>query len=306
MQEEIAREFHTQSVWYHHLFRSLPLNLMVLTPDAIILDFTDCLGSITMKSRSELIGFNLFEAYEITEESQREEIWASQEFVRLHHLSHNMPLLRFDLEISEEKGGGYEAHYWQTSHHPVLDENGDLLYILMQTEDKTSQRKAELRSKFAQRALQETQDRDQFILNSLPILIWTVKPNGKADYLNETWLNYTGKTESELLGWRWVHVVHPDDRETILELWREAMEKGEKFQTEYRLMAENGQFRWFQTSGVPRFDANNEILMWVVSSTDIHEYKKRELLAQGAFLYQKSQAVPLISPNTLREPSHTD
>ncbi len=50
---------------------------------------------------------------------------------------------------------------------------------------------------------------------ALPALIWTSGPDGSCDYLNERWTEYTGHPAGDMLGWKWLELVHPEDRKRM-------------------------------------------------------------------------------------------
>src|SRR5215470_3719967 len=58
------------------------------------------------------------------------------------------------------------------------------------------------------------------IIDSIPSLIHTGRPDGYLDYFNQNWLDYVGLPMEALQGWKWTVAIHPEDVETILERWR--------------------------------------------------------------------------------------
>jgi PAS domain-containing protein len=49
-----------------------------------------------------------------------------------------MPLLRFDVPRSEEDGGGFEKRFWSITHTPVLDDAGEVAFVLQHPIDVTA------------------------------------------------------------------------------------------------------------------------------------------------------------------------
>ncbi|MCB2409125.1 PAS domain S-box protein [Hymenobacter lucidus] len=265
---------------YQKLFRSLPENLMLMAPDATIVDNTDGHEQVSLKKREEVIGLNMFDAFPSVDQNQGDIIYQSQEHVRQHREPHTMPVIRYDLEVPAERGGGFEELYWQATHYPILDDKGELLYILQRTQDITEQYRAEQRNQAMQRELAENQERTRFILESLPVLIWTATPDGQRDFFNHRWLSLTGKEADEVMGMQWLDSVHPDDRSAVTRIWQESVMQGSVYQVEYRLRRHDGQYRWVLVRAMPRRAASGEIMMWVGCGTDIHDQKQmvQELL----------------------------
>ncbi|MBJ6111360.1 PAS domain-containing protein [Hymenobacter sp. BT523] len=265
---------------YQRLFRSLPDNFLLMAPDATIVDNTDSHVAASLKSREEAVGRTLFEAYPSVDQNQGDIIAASHEHVRQHLEPHAMPVIRYDLAKPAEQGGGFEEMYWQATHYPVLDEQGQLQYILQRTQNVTEQLRAAQEAAKAQAALAEEQDRTRFVLENLPVLIWTADAQGQRDYFNSRWLDFTGHPLEKQIGVQWVDSVHPDDRSRVLSTWQRSVDTGDLYQVEYRLRRHDGQYRWILVRATPRRDAEGRISMWVGGATDIHEQRQmvQELL----------------------------
>ncbi|GAB3326377.1 hypothetical protein GCM10027511_36220 [Hymenobacter humi] len=265
---------------YQRLFRSLPNNLLLMEPDGTILDNTDSHVAVSMKTREEAVGRSLFDAYPSVDQNQGDIIAASHEHVRRHLEPHSMPIIRYDLARPAELGGGLEEMYWQATHYPIFDEQGQLQYILQRTQNVTEQYLATLEADKAQQALADAQDRTRFVLENLPVSIWTAQPNGERDYFNTRWLAFTGRTLEEQLGGQWMTSLHPEDRDRVLNTWQESIATGNLYQVEYRLRRHDGQYRWILVRATPRRNAEGEITMWVGGAIEIHEQRQmvQELL----------------------------
>ena len=267
---------------YHQLFRSLPDNFLLIAPnaDATIVDNTDSHVAVSLKTRDEAVGKPFFEAYPAADEESAQVIRESHEHVRRYREPHTMPLIRYDLERPAEQGGGLEEMYWEATHFPVLDAAGQLSFILQRTRNVTERHQAALRAAEAQRALDESQDRMRFVLESLPILVWTATPDGIRDYFNQRWLQFTGRSAEESMHSGWRQDIHPDDREQVERIWSEAVAQGTTYQVEYRLRRHDGQYRWLLMRGLPRRNDEGKITMWVGGGADIHDQKQlvQELL----------------------------
>jgi len=116
----------------------------------------------------------------------------------------------------------------------------------------------------------------QLLVDSIPALIHTSRPDGYLDYFNKPWLEYLGVTLDKVTGWNWTAVVHPEDVEGILAKWRACLATGEIFEHETRVRSANGEYRWMFHRKVPLRDANGNIVKWYGSSLDIEERKTAE------------------------------
>jgi PAS domain S-box-containing protein len=116
----------------------------------------------------------------------------------------------------------------------------------------------------------------QLLVDSIPALIHTARPDGYIDYFNKGWLEYFGVTLDEVAGWNWTTVIHAEDVEGIVATWRTCLATGQVFEYETRVRAANGEYRWMFHRKVPLRDANGDIVKWYGSSMDIHERKTAE------------------------------
>src|SRR6201998_3730410 len=116
----------------------------------------------------------------------------------------------------------------------------------------------------------------QLLVDSIPALIHTARPDGYLDYFNKPWLDYLGVTLDKVAGWNWTAVVHPEDVEGIVAKWRACLATGEVFEYETRVRSANGEYRWMIHRKVPLRDANGNIVKWYGSSLDIEERKRAE------------------------------
>jgi PAS domain S-box-containing protein len=114
------------------------------------------------------------------------------------------------------------------------------------------------------------------LVDSIPALIHTARPDGYLDYFNKPWLDYLGVTLEKVTGWNWTAFVHPEDVEGIVAKWRACLATGEIFEYETRVRRANGEYRWMFHRKVPLRDANGNILKWYGSSLDIEDRKTAE------------------------------
>ncbi len=114
------------------------------------------------------------------------------------------------------------------------------------------------------------------LVDSIPALIHTARPDGYLDYFNRPWLEYLGVTLDEVAGWNWTAFIHPDELDGILTAWRSSLATGEIFEYETRVRKASGEFRWMFHRKIPLRDAHGSIVKWYGSSLDIEERKTAE------------------------------
>jgi PAS domain S-box-containing protein len=117
------------------------------------------------------------------------------------------------------------------------------------------------------------------LLQQLPVSAWTLKPDGRPDFVNRVWLEFGGQTLDFVRSnpEAWMTVVHPDDREIVAKGFWEGVSSGRGFAFENRdLRAQDGVYRWHLNQAVPVRDADGKILKFVGTTTDIDDQKRTE------------------------------
>jgi len=128
----------------------------------------------------------------------------------------------------------------------------------------------------SKRALAESELRYRTLANSGQALIWTSGPDTLCNYFNETWLRFTGRTLEQEMGNGWTEGVHPEDFDHCVHTYLTAFDRREKFSMLYRLRNADGEYRWLQDDGTPRFDSAGTFLGYIGHCLDISELKQAE------------------------------
>jgi PAS domain S-box-containing protein len=128
----------------------------------------------------------------------------------------------------------------------------------------------------AEDALRESEQQWRSLTEALPQLVWGASPDGGCDYFSTQWTNYTGVAESDLLGWRWMETLHPEDREPTRQFWTESVAGRQPYDVEYRIRRSDGIYGWFKTRGTPIRDTDGRIVKWFGTCTDITDRKRAE------------------------------
>ena len=114
------------------------------------------------------------------------------------------------------------------------------------------------------------------VIDNIPVIAWTTRPDGPGEFTNRSWREYTGLSAEEAAGWGWVSALHPEDAAKHLANWRQAVASGEPFESEARYRRSDGAYRWFLARGVPLRDAQGNIQRWYGILVDIEDRKRAE------------------------------
>ena len=114
------------------------------------------------------------------------------------------------------------------------------------------------------------------IINTIPMLAWSTRPDGFCDFLNQRWLNFTGLSAEQACGWGWGAVIHPDDKKGLLDSWQMALVTGQLADVEVRMRRFDGEYRWFLFRASPLRDESGNIVKWYGTNTDIDDRRRAE------------------------------
>jgi PAS domain S-box-containing protein len=114
------------------------------------------------------------------------------------------------------------------------------------------------------------------VLESIPQIVWAASPNGKIDYFNQRWQDYTGMNLEQSKAWGWEPALHPDDLQPTLDRWTHAIASGDPFEVEARLKGADSLYRWHISRALPIRDAQGKVIRWFGTCTDIDTFKQAQ------------------------------
>ncbi len=117
---------------------------------------------------------------------------------------------------------------------------------------------------------------DRLSYDALPVSVWTSTRDGACDYVNARWLEFTGRSAAAELGFGWADRIHPEDRASYLEEFRQAVAHRRPLRLECRVQRHDGEYRWLLDEGVPRFGPDGTFLGHVGFAIDITDRRQLE------------------------------
>jgi PAS domain S-box-containing protein len=124
-------------------------------------------------------------------------------------------------------------------------------------------------------ALKASERQYRFLAEFVPQIIWTTGADGALDYCNQRMCDYTGLSIEEVIQAEWFPVLHPEDRVRATASWRSALQTGEPYEDQFRLLrAADRSYRWHLGRAVPLPGTNGTIGKWFGTCTDIDDQKR--------------------------------
>lgn len=114
------------------------------------------------------------------------------------------------------------------------------------------------------------------VFDAAPVLIWVSGPDKHFTWFNRPWLDFTGRTLQQELGFGWTEGVHADDIDRCLDIYTRHFEEQRPFRMQYRLRADDGTHRWIDDAGIPRYAINGLFLGYIGACVDIHDTREAE------------------------------
>src|ERR1700693_150902 len=122
--------------------------------------------------------------------------------------------------------------------------------------------------------LADSRLRFHVLAEAIPVICWTAGPDGRGDWFNRRYYEFTGQAADEALGWGWQATQHPDDFLDVMQRWPESVASGRPLEMEFRLRRRDGVFHWFLARAEPQRDPDGKIVRWYGSYVDIDAQKQ--------------------------------
>jgi len=151
---------------------------------------------------------------------------------------------------------------------PLHDESGKIVRWYGVSTDIDDRKRAE-------EALRRSEDRIRLIIDTIPVMAWSLRPDGVVDFLNQPWSDYTGLSLEQYVQDP-TGPIHPEDIPRVIEKWLVQKEVGEGYEDEMRLRRADGEYRWFLVRTAPLRDEQGNLVKWYGVSIDIEDRKRAE------------------------------
>ena len=135
----------------------------------------------------------------------------------------------------------------------------------------------------ARRASRDNQQKFRLLADNMPDMAYSCDTDLRFDFYNKRWDEFTGQAGPEdSEGWR--PLIHPDDADDAFGKWAQALEENRGFESEFRMLRKDGEWRWVISRALPMVDSDGKISRWFGTVTDIDETRDlsdaRDLLAK--------------------------
>ena len=158
-------------------------------------------------------------------------------------------------------------HYFENRVGPILKE-GIVVGFSVSSTDITERKKAE-------QMLKESEEKYRLLVNNQTDLVCKVDSEGTILFASPSYCKTFGKTEEELLGKKFMPLVHEDDLDLTLKEMEKLYNPPYIAAMEQRALTKDG-WRWLSWVDTAVLDSNNNVLEIIGVGRDITERKKAE------------------------------
>ena len=209
--------------------------------------------------------------------------WATGDIIHPEDLPHVMQIFTQWIPSGSPYGivhrlrradGAYR--WFQNNGVPLRDANGRIVrycVLLTDIDERTH----------AEEALAASERDLKLVIDTIPALAWSARPDGSAEFFNQLYLDFIGLSSEEAAGWGWTVAVHPEDMDSLAAKWRRIIASEAPGNTEARLRRQDGDYRWFLFRVNPLRDLEGHIVKWYGINTDIEDRKRAEVELRRAY-----------------------
>jgi PAS domain S-box-containing protein len=166
--------------------------------------------------------------------------------------------------------------WFNNSGYPLRDDAGQIVRWCVLLTDIDAAKRADDAVRESERNLKE-------IIDTIPALAWSARPDGSAEFFSQYYLDFIGFSGAEAGDWGWAAAVHPDDFTELAATWQRILVNGAPGETEARLRRYDGQYRWFLFRASPLRNDAGQIVKWYGVNTDIEARKQAEAELKRAY-----------------------
>lgn len=121
------------------------------------------------------------------------------------------------------------------------------------------------------------------LADHLPLMVWVHDADGNQQFVNQTFCDYFGVDRDEMKDHRWQVLTHPDEGAAYVDDFAAAVAKRRPFHREVQVQRADGEWRWLESWGTPRFEPDGRYLGHIGASADVTVRKQAQIrLAKNA------------------------
>jgi PAS domain S-box-containing protein len=114
------------------------------------------------------------------------------------------------------------------------------------------------------------------VIDAIPGFVWSASADGRAEFCNQKWLDYSGMSLDQVRGEEFPGFIHHEDKSDLVKKWQASSKEGKSFEAEARMRRADGSYRWFLIRAMPLREAAGGITRWYGTNVDIEDLKRAQ------------------------------
>jgi PAS domain S-box-containing protein len=123
-------------------------------------------------------------------------------------------------------------------------------------------------------ALAESEHLLRNITTAAPTGLWMADERGEINYVNQTWIDWSGLPFDEHMGQGWAKTIVTEDRDRALEKFNNDLTNRDLYEVEFRINHSDGTMHWCEANGRPQYRNNGTFSGYIGACVDITEQKQ--------------------------------
>ena len=268
----------------HSLFESVfagsPIGNYLLspTPEATILAVNDAFLKAASRTREELVGVSLFEAFpgDPDDKGDTGEAALRRSIARVvaSGEADHLPAQRYPIRVVLPDGDvRYEERFWSAVSTPILDADGRVVCVSHTTSDVTDHVRAAI-------ALRESEKRFRALASATTDVVYRMSPDwGQMRQLEGR--GFLKDTSDVRMFWL-DEYIPAEDQARVHKAIDESIRARKTFELEHRVRRADGTCGWTLSRAVPMLDDAGSIYEWIGAASDVTLRKEAEEKLQEA------------------------
>src|SRR5262249_39332673 len=124
--------------------------------------------------------------------------------------------------------------------------------------------------------IRDSEERYRTFANAMYTSSWRATPDGDVVGDASGWQKITGQTADEYRGFGWTAAVHPDDRQRVVENWKQVLRARTPLDIDFKVRQRDGSYRYVRAQGTPITGTDDSVREWAGTLVDIDERKRAE------------------------------
>jgi PAS domain S-box-containing protein len=222
-----------------NVFKSLPGQYVILLPNSpkfTIVEVSEEFLIKTYKKRKHLTGVGIFEAFppnplDKKELENKKSLMRSFTKVIKNKKEHQIKVQKYD--IINPKTGTFEEKYWRPLNKPILDKDGNVIFILHYSEDITKIVKLEEHVSLNRKKLENQQRKLISFFQHAPVAVAILSgPKFLIEYSNPFFCKIIGKQTNEIINRPLLDHIIQSKKKNCKEIFKEILTTGNSFTTQ--------------------------------------------------------------------------